>query len=146
MSHDCLGCKLANKNSEVYIVYEDDFVCCILDHDPVNEGHTLILPKTHVVEIEDLDSETLLAITKASVFITKSLKKLYRPDGISICQNGGQFNDLSHYHMHVIPRYLNQPFYVEEATKNVHIKDELKKTQKRLESQIKVVMNQTNLL
>lgn len=31
---DCLGCKLANKIDDVHVVFEDDFVCCILDHSP----------------------------------------------------------------------------------------------------------------
>lgn len=40
----------------------------------------------------------------ASMTISKALKKLFNPDGITICQNGGKFNDLTHYHM------LNQFF------------------------------------
>lgn len=43
---DCLGCSLANKNDQVHVVFEDDYVCCFLDHDPYNEGHVLILPKS----------------------------------------------------------------------------------------------------
>lgn len=34
----CLGCSLANKIAPVNVVYENRFVCCILDHDPFNEG------------------------------------------------------------------------------------------------------------
>lgn len=55
---ECLGCSLANKKLRVNIVYEDDFVTCILDHDPFNEGHTLILPKKHFRYVDDFDAET----------------------------------------------------------------------------------------
>lgn len=42
---ECLGCRLANKMEQVFIVYENEYVSCILDHIPFNEGHILILPK-----------------------------------------------------------------------------------------------------
>lgn len=47
---------------------------------------------------------------EGSVFLSKTLKKIFEPDGITICQNGGIFNDLTHYHMHIIPRYKNDGF------------------------------------
>lgn len=42
----CLGCSLANKQLPINIVYENKYVCCILDHDPSNEGHVLITKET----------------------------------------------------------------------------------------------------
>ena len=33
-----------------------------------------------------------------------------KPDGISILQNGGVFNDLRHGDIHVVPRYKHQNF------------------------------------
>jgi diadenosine tetraphosphate (Ap4A) HIT family hydrolase len=107
---NCLGCKLANKEQPIYSVYEDDYVTCLLDHMPFNEGHTLILPKKHYMDVDDLDTKTANAIMSASKLISKSIKTLYQPDGITICQNGGIFNELTHYHMHIVPRYKNQSF------------------------------------
>lgn len=106
----CLGCSLANKTEPVNIVYENDYVTCFLDHDPFNEGHTLILPKKHFVDVDELDNETASEIMSASIIISKALKQLYKPDGITVTQNGGIFNELTHYHMHVVPRYKNQSF------------------------------------
>lgn len=62
--------------------------------------------------MEELDLETANAVMRALMIISKAIKKLYNPDGITICQNVGKFNDLSHYHMHVIPRYKGQSFYI----------------------------------
>ncbi|WP_346719798.1 HIT family protein [Metasolibacillus fluoroglycofenilyticus] len=42
---NCLGCHLANKKAPVYVIFENEHVCCILDCAPYNEGHVLILPK-----------------------------------------------------------------------------------------------------
>ncbi|GER66755.1 HIT family protein [Weizmannia acidilactici] len=117
----CLGSELANKKLPVYVVYEDEYVTCILDHAPFNDGHTLILPKKHFKDVEELNVDTANAIMKASILVSKAIKLLYKPDGITICQNGGIFNELTHYHMHIVPRYENQSFsdfYLEDETEN----------------------------
>jgi diadenosine tetraphosphate (Ap4A) HIT family hydrolase len=108
------------------MVYEDDYVTCFLDHDPFNEGHTLILPKQHFHDVDELDDKTATAIMKASILISKALKHLYQPDGVTINQNGGVFNELTHYHMHVVPRYKGQwfgDFYSAEAVGEVDVRE-----------------------
>ncbi|KFN01776.1 HIT family protein [Bacillus clarus] len=107
---ECLGCKLANEEEIIYKIYEDDYVTCFLDHEPFYPGHTLIVPKQHVVEVDELDDCVAKSIMDASKLIAKSIKALYEPDGITICQNGGIFNELTHYHMHVVPRYKERSF------------------------------------
>lgn len=118
----CLGCTLANQFIDTHVVYEDEWVTCILDIDPLNEGHTLILPKQHVLDLEELEHQpTLMAIMNASVRISKALKALYNPDGITIMQNGGTFNDLEHYHMHVFPRFKDDGFGWIEPTHALNV-------------------------
>ncbi len=52
---------------------------------------------------------------------------MLNPDGITVCQNGGIFDDLTHFYMHVIPRYEGQKFrdfFTEDE--EIHIKEEIK--------------------
>lgn len=91
-------------------MYENEWVTCVLDIAPFNEGHTLILPKRHVLDVEELDDDTAHAIMAASQRLSVALKRAFSPDGITVCQNGGVFNDLTHYHMHLIPRYRGDGF------------------------------------
>ena len=134
----CLGCKLANKIEPAHVVYENELITCILDIEPFNEGHILILPKSHFVEVEELDQVTAVSIMKASMKLSKAIKHLYAPDGISICQNGGQFNDLGHYHMHLIPRFHGQLFYNEEVVDNAIVKSKLGETKSKVIEQLKL--------
>lgn len=136
LNSECLGCRLSNQLETVNIVYENEYVCCILDIEPFNEGHTLILPKKHYLDTEELDGETANAIMIASMTISKAIKKLFHPDGITICQNGGKFNDLTHYHMHVIPRFEGEPFYYEEEKDNIKEKAKFIETKNRLKDMI----------
>jgi histidine triad (HIT) family protein len=131
---ECLGCNLANKTLPVHVVYEDDFVCCFLDHEPFNEGHVLILPKKHIYEHEELDVDTANSIMMASILLSKAIKSLFNPDGITICQNGGIFNELTHYHMHLVPRYENQSFavfYSNDEAEYIEEEIKLKETKRK---------------
>lgn len=145
MDTACLGCSLANKELPVSVVYENDYVTCILDHDPFNEGHTLILPKKHFRYVDEFDSETALAVLKASQLLTKVIKKLYNPHGITICQNGGGVDDLTHYHMHVVPRKENQDFssfFNDEIWINDHLKRKLSVTRSEISSALKAYLSE----
>ncbi|MCR8847408.1 HIT family protein [Rossellomorea sp. SC111] len=101
---NCLGCRLGNDKESVYIIYENEHVTCLLDHVPHHAGHTLILPKKHKVEVTELDEEESLSVMRASQLVARTIHALFEPNGVTICQNGGIYSELTHYHMHVIPR------------------------------------------
>ncbi|MCA0986922.1 HIT family protein [Guptibacillus algicola] len=135
----CLGCRLANKKEPVHIVYENDFVSCLLDHEPYNEGHVMILPKKHFHDVDEFDEDTATAVMKASILLSKAVKNVYAPDGITVCQNGGIFNELTHYHMHVVPRYENQSFstfYIEDGEVCIEDEAKLAETKRKLSGAI----------
>ncbi|MGL4992324.1 MAG: HIT family protein [Sarcina sp.] len=131
---ECLFCKIANKKLSAHIVYEDTDIISFLDIDPINEGHILIVPKKHYLDIDEIPNELLYKIMLLSKKISIALKKAYTPDGYSIMQNGGKFNDIGHYHMHIFPRYLNDEFNWTFSDKqhnvNIQIAKKLKKVLK----------------
>lgn len=135
----CIGCRLANEQEKVFIIYEDDYVTCLLDHNPHQSGHTLILPKNHRVEVTELDEEESHSVMRASQLVSRAINALYEPNGLTVCQNGGIYNELTHYHMHIIPRNeeaerFGELFYgnaqVEETTES------LEETHKKMKAHI----------
>ena len=139
---NCLGCKLAHKEENVHVVFEDDFVCCILDIDPYNEGHVLILPKKHVRYFDEFDEHTASSVMIAAKRLSKVIKILFNPDGITVCQNGGVFDELTHFHMHVVPRYKGQnfaDFYSEDGETLVEKEHDLEETKRRITEMLKVL-------
>lgn len=106
----CIFCKIANKEIESNIVYESNNIIAFLDIDPINEGHILIVPKEHYLDIEELPADILNEIMELSQRIVRALKETYKPDGYSIMQNGGKFNEIGHFHLHIFPRYINDGF------------------------------------
>ena len=62
--NDCIFCKIINNEIPSYKIYEDDKVLAFLDVNPMSYGHTLIVPKNHILDYEEIDLETLNHINK----------------------------------------------------------------------------------
>ncbi len=106
----CIFCDIAKHTLDANIVYEDDLITAFLDSNPINEGHILIVPKEHYLDIDEIPEEITSHITFISKKIVTALKNIYHPDGYSIMQNGGIFNDIGHFHLHIFPRYSDDGF------------------------------------
>jgi len=106
----CVFCDIAEKKIEANIIFENDNICCFLDSDPINEGHILIIPKQHYLDADEIPDLILFEIMALSKKLVKMIKVKYSPDGYSIMQNGGIFNDIGHYHLHIFPRYKDDGF------------------------------------
>lgn len=105
---NCIFCHKENLTTD--IVYEDALVMAFMDMDPINEGHVLLVPKEHYLDVDELPDEVLTHLMLVSKKIVSALKETYQPDGYSIMQNGGKFNDVEHYHLHIFPRYQGDGF------------------------------------
>ncbi len=122
MNENCIFCKIANGEIPSYTVYEDDAFRAILDAAPANEGHTLIIPKTHHENIFDLPEDLARKVVVIAQKIALLQKERLQCDGVNIMQNNGELagQTVMHYHMHVIPRFEGDnhflPWKPKEAT------------------------------
>jgi histidine triad (HIT) family protein len=107
----CIFCKIVRGEIPCFKILEDDRVLSFADVNPINTGHTLIIPKRHAENIWDIDGEDLAAIHRASLKIAKAMKTSLNPDGIAFLQlNGRAVNQIvMHYHLHLIPRKSSDP-------------------------------------
>lgn len=105
---DCIFCKIVKGEIPSYTLYEDDYVFCFLDINPVNKGHILIIPKKHFLDNLDIDNEYLTKIHDASKKMMGLLNKTFKPNGYRLIQNNGVLQEVKHYHLHIIPSYLDE--------------------------------------
>lgn len=63
-----------------------------------------------LIHSSKIPDEVLSHLMHISKMIVVALKNIYHADGYSIMQNGGKFNDIGHYHLHIFPRYENDGF------------------------------------
>ena len=92
--------KIINKEIPAYIIDEDDDFIAFLDINPVQKGHTLVVPKKEIDYIFDLDDNYLSKILIYSKKIANALKKTVSCNRIGISVIG---LEVPHTHVHLIP-------------------------------------------
>lgn len=108
-----------------------------MDMDPINPGHVLLIPKEHYLDVDEIPDEVLSHLTIVSKKIVTALKEIFLLDGYSIMQNGGEFNDVGHYHLHIFPRYKGDGFsWIYGSEKKKDAVDIVVEIRKRLETAI----------
>lgn len=102
---DCLFCKMASGEIEPDIVYQDDDVLAFRDINPQAPTHVLVVPRTHISTINELENEHAELVGRLYLVAAK----VARQDGIAEsgyrtvmnCMEGaGQ--SVFHLHLHVL--------------------------------------------
>ena len=103
--NDCLFCKIISKEIPSDCVYENENIYAFRDINPQAPVHILIIPKTHISTINDVDDNQKLLV--GEIFLTS--KKLAEKEGIAengyrtvfnCNKNGGQ--QVYHIHLHLL--------------------------------------------
>ncbi|MGB5110622.1 MAG: HIT family protein [Mycobacterium sp.] len=103
----CVFCAIAAGDAPAIRVYEDEDLLAILDIRPFTRGHTLVLPKRHVVDLTDTAQETVAAMATLGQRIARAARiSGLHADGNNIVINDGKaaFQSVFHVHLHVVPR------------------------------------------
>ncbi len=87
-------------------VYEDEQFLAFMDINPVNKGHTLLIPKEHYTWIHDVPSPLVGEIFIKAKEIIEAMRKGL---GCDYVQVGVVGNEVPHFHIHLIPRKLTDP-------------------------------------
>ncbi len=90
-------------------VYEDDYAYAFLDINPVNPGHTLVVPKVWSAGFLDASEDTICHLIPAIQKVARAVKDATGAQGVNIMQNEGAAagQKVFHLHFHVIPRFDN---------------------------------------
>ncbi|HRZ85935.1 MAG TPA: HIT domain-containing protein [Candidatus Paceibacterota bacterium] len=113
IKEDCIFCKLANKIIPSDFIYENDNFVAFFDANPKIEGHTLIVPKSHSVNLMDMPESLGRELIEAIKSVGEiKLKEGF--DGFNIIQNNfpaaGQV--VMHSHLHILPRKEGDGFKI----------------------------------
>ena len=78
--NDCVFCKIRDGQIPSMKVYEDERTLCIMDINPLNSGHCLVLPKSHAATIWDAEIADLQAAMATARRVAVALKVAVQPD------------------------------------------------------------------
>lgn len=108
--NDCIFCNHLAARTEIIL---ENALCVFLQREEtVLIGAGLIIPRAHHETIFDLTLEEWNA-TREMIHQAKNLlDKTYQPDGYTLGWNCGEAGGqhVFHAHLHVIPRYKDEPF------------------------------------
>jgi histidine triad (HIT) family protein len=116
---ECIFCNINDRKAEAEIIFEDEHVLAFLDIQPINYGHTLVIPKKHYDNFLTVPKDELDRLIHAAQFIAGIVKRSLNADGFNVISNNGNSAGQSvfHFHFHIIPRY-NNDFSLRPAVKN----------------------------
>ena len=99
---DSIFTKIINGEIPADKIYEDEFVCAMLDIEPLSDGHLLIVPKKQVDLLWDLDDETYQYAWQISKKIAKIMQDVLQPIRVGAIVEGF---GVPHAHIHLVPLY-----------------------------------------
>jgi histidine triad (HIT) family protein len=103
----CIFCDILDGTRNGHLVYEDQDHIAFLDKYPIDDGHTLVIPRKHHEKITDMDPNDVGKIFSLIPKIAKAVLAGSGADAFSLAQNNGKAAKqiIPHVHIHIIPRY-----------------------------------------
>lgn len=110
-----------------YKIYEDDYVCAFLDVNPIQKGHTLVIPKKEVDDLFALDEKLYDQVMHRVRYVAQVLKAKFDCKRVCVFVEGYV---IPHAHVHLVP--TNKPEDFDKSLVYVASKEELEEVQKLL--------------
>ncbi|MEQ6896117.1 HIT family protein [Microbacterium sp. KR10-403] len=107
---DCIFCAIVAGAAPSVIVAEDERTLAFMDINPASDGHLLVIPKAHSADLLDIAPEDLTAVTLMAQRLARDAVDEFGADGVNLlnCCGADAWQTVFHFHMHVIPRYLDK--------------------------------------
>jgi histidine triad (HIT) family protein len=101
---DCLFCRIIAGEVPAHVVLDSPDAVAFLDHRPVFKGHTLVVPRAHVVTLTDLPGPSIGPFFSQVQRVARAVVEGLGADGSFVAMNNVVSQAVAHLHVHVIPR------------------------------------------
>jgi histidine triad (HIT) family protein len=111
MSADCLFCGIVAGEVPAQILDSDENTVAFMDINPATRGHALVVPRRHSADLLEISDEDLERTMLAARRLARTIEQSLSPDGFNIINScrPAAWQTVFHFHMHVIPRYDDDP-------------------------------------
>jgi histidine triad (HIT) family protein len=107
--HDphCVFCKIIQGHIPSARVLETPDAVAFLDINPVNRGHTLVVPKGHHRILSEVPEPVAASIGALLPRLCRAIAAVTGADGFNVIVNNGPAagQTIDHCHWHIIPRF-----------------------------------------
>jgi len=101
----CLFCAIATGEQPAHVVLDTPTVVAFLDHRPLFEGHTLVIPRLHVPTLRELDTPLRDDLFARVQEVATAVQDARAADGTFVAANNVVSQSVPHLHVHVVPRH-----------------------------------------
>ena len=112
MSDQCVFCEILRGNEPASFTYQDDTVVAFMDVQPITHGHMLVVPREHAVLMAQVNETVAMRTFRVARQLASVVRAKLGATGVNLFVADGEtaFQDVPHFHVHVIPRYANDGF------------------------------------
>lgn len=101
---DCIFCKIVSGQIPTKMIKETLYSVAFLDAFPLTKGHTLVIPKSHHVKIQDMSDEENSDLFSLVHKILPKVDKLTGATLVAIHNGKEAGQEIPHVHVHLVPR------------------------------------------
>ena len=104
---ECVFCEIVRGEAEASVISRTDKVMAILDHAPINPGHTLVIPVQHWESLVDMPPELAAELMTTGQKIGRAFHSTgLKAEAFQLHMNNGRMvQRVQHAHLHVYPRF-----------------------------------------
>jgi histidine triad (HIT) family protein len=108
---NCVFCQIMAGNMPGEIVYEDEHAVAFMDIFPWTRGHAVVVPRSHSKNLYEIGQDDLAHTMKAAKQLAEQMRDRLGCDGVNLLNScePAAWQTIFHFHVHVIPRYENDP-------------------------------------
>jgi histidine triad (HIT) family protein len=108
---DCLFCRIIAGTLPSQRIAEDERTVAFMDINPATRGHALVVPRRHARDLLEIDPADLAAVAQSAQRVAQLAVERLGADGVNLINSCGApaWQTVFHFHMHVIPRYVDDP-------------------------------------
>jgi histidine triad (HIT) family protein len=100
----CAFCAIVRGEASAHVVAETPHTIAFLDLRPVFHGHTLLVPRRHVVTLPDLPAELIAPLFGEAQRLAAAMPTALGAAGSFVAINNVVSQSVAHLHVHVVPR------------------------------------------
>ena len=108
---DCIFCGIVAGEIPSTTLAQSEGAIAFMDIKPVTPGHALVVPRSHTTDLFDTPAHDLAACVNLAQQIAGRAKDRLGADGVNLlnCSGEAAWQSVFHFHIHVIPRFKDQP-------------------------------------
>src|SRR5215469_18798580 len=95
----CPFCQIVNGQVSASVVFEDEQTLAFLDHRPLFPGHCLLIPRTHIETLADVQPALLTELSRNARLLALSLEQALGAQGAFVAINNRVSQSVPHLHV-----------------------------------------------